>query len=98
MSTGKNNPVRLNIYVHDSGIRRQIKTMAAQKDVSVSEYCLKAITNQLVKEQEMDGEGKSSLKTAVEKANKFQIKTFRGKTFTVSSADLIREARDNRST
>ncbi len=98
MSTGENSPVRLNIYVHDPGIRRQIKAMAAQKDISVSEYCLQAITHQLAKEQEMGREGKSSLKAAVKKANKFRIKTFKGRTFAVSSADLIRETRENRGT
>lgn len=98
MLTGKNSSVRINIYVHDSKIRRQIKAMAAQQDISVSEYCLRAITNQLVKEQEMDREDKGSLRTASEKANQFRIKTFGGKTFSVSSADLIREARDSRNT
>jgi hypothetical protein len=70
--------------------------MAAQKNVSVSEFCLQAITNQLVREQAMSNEGKSSLKTALEKANKFRTKTFRGKTFAVSSVDLIREDRKDR--
>lgn len=98
MPKNKNSPVRLNIYIHDPGIRRQIKAMAARKDVSMSEYCLQAITKQLVEEREMNGEGMSSLKTAVRKAYKFQTQTFRGKTFAVSSADLIREARENRNT
>jgi len=96
MSMEKNSPVRLNIYVHDPGIRRQIKAVAAQKDISVSEYCLRAITNQLVREKEIDREEASHLKTAIEKAHKFQNKTFGGKVFSVISADLIRESRENR--
>jgi len=96
MPKKKNSPVRLNIYVHDPGIRRQIKAVAAQKDISVSEYCLRAITNQLIKEKKVDREEISHLKTAVEKAQTFQTKTFGGKVFSVSSADLIRESRENR--
>ena len=88
--------VRLNIYVHDASLRRQIKAVAAEKDISVSEYCLRAITNQLIKEKKLDHEETSHLRTAVEKAQKFQSKTFGGKVFSVSSADLIRESRENR--
>jgi hypothetical protein len=70
--------------------------VAARKDISVSEYCLRAITNQLSKERKTDREEISHLKTAVEKAHRFQSKTFGGKVFSVSSADLIRESRENR--
>jgi len=97
MPKSKNTPVRLNIYIHDPGIRQQIKAIAARKDVSVSEYCLQAITNQLIKENGMDFEGSAaSLKTAIKKAHRFRTKTFGGKVFSVSSADLIREAREDR--
>jgi len=92
----KKSPVRLNIYLHDPGIRRRIKAVAAQKDISVSEYCLQAITNQLVKEKEIDRKEVIHLKTAIEKAYKFQTKTFGEKVFSASSADLIRESRENR--
>jgi len=99
MPKKKTSPVRLNIYVHDPGIRRQIKAVAAQKDISVSEYCLRAITEHLSKEQVMTREeGGSRLKTAAEKACRFQTETFRGRSFAVSSADLIREAREDRNT
>ncbi len=96
---GKNtNSVRINIYVHDAEMRRQIKTMAAQKDLSISEYCLQAITHQLMKEQEpfSGGEG-NPLKGAVKRARRFQARTFGNKAFVVSSADLIRDARKSRS-
>jgi hypothetical protein len=97
MSGKKTDPVRLNIYIHDAGICRQIKTVAAKKEVSISEYCLQAITQQLIKENEMDHERKTiSLKEAVEKAYQFQQKAFKGKVFTVSSADLIQESRKDR--
>ena len=91
----KSSPVRLNIYVHDPNIRRQIKEMAARKDISISEYCLRAIKNQLIKEQKAAHEEENVLKKAVKKARRFQ-ETFGGKTFAISSADLIHETRENR--
>jgi len=96
MPVKQNRSVRLNIYVHDPKIRRQIKAVAAQKDISVSEYCLRAITNQLVREKEIDREETGRLKTAIEKAQKFQTEVFGGKVFSVSSAELIRESRESR--
>jgi hypothetical protein len=72
--------------------------MAPRKDISVSEYCLRAITTQLMKEQEMKSQRRGDLmKTAIEKAYRFRSDTFRGKVFSISSADLIREARESRS-
>jgi hypothetical protein len=95
----KNNSIRLNIYVHDPDTRRQVKAAAARKDISVSEYCLRAITDQLVKEEEIFHEkGSSLLRTAAEKARAFHSKTFGKRVFVVSSAELIREARENRDT
>ena len=92
-----NSTVRLNIYVHDPLIRRRIKTAAAQKDISVSEYCLQAIADQLAREAEMGlKKNDISLETALEKAKRFQAKTFGGRSFRVSSGDLIREARRER--
>jgi post-segregation antitoxin (ccd killing protein) len=92
-----NSTVRLNIYVHDPLIRRRIKTAAAQKDISVSEYCLQAIAEQLAREAEIGlKKNDISLETALEKAKRFQAKTFGGRSFRVSSGDLIREARKER--
>jgi hypothetical protein len=94
----KNTSVRINIYVHDPGIRRRIKTVAAQKDLSVSEYCLQAIEGQLAREQLSPEEaGMRTLNKAVEKARKFHTKHFGKRAFSVNSADLIREAREERS-
>jgi hypothetical protein len=92
-----NNTVRLNIYLHDPLIRRRIKTAAAQKDISVSEYCLQAITDQLVREAEIGLKRNDiSLEGALEKAKRFQAETFGGKVFKVSSGNLIQEARNER--
>ena len=92
-----NGTVRLNIYVHDPLIRRRIKTAAVQKDISVSEYCLQAISDQLVREAEIGlKKNDISLEGALEKAKRFQAKTFGGRVFKVSSRDLIQEARNER--
>ena len=89
--------VRLNIYINDPTIRRQVKTAAAKQDISVSEYCVRAITVQLMKDGEKPPEKEPNrLKSAIEKAHRFQADTFGGRVFSISSADLIREARENR--
>lgn len=88
---------RLSIYLHDPAVRRQIKMTAARQDVSVSEYCLRAITAQLIKDGEHPPEGAQGnlLEAAVEKARRFQAERFHGRHFSVSSADLIRESREH---
>jgi len=97
MAKEKSTSVRINIYVHDPGIRRQIKAVAAQKDLSVSEFCLQAIEGQLAKERQSPEEtGMRTLNKAVEKARKFHTKHFGKRVFSVNSADLIREAREER--
>ena len=90
-------PLRLNIYVNDPEVRRHVKTAAAKQDVSVSEYCLRAITLQLMRDGEKPRKGGPNfLKAAIEKAHRFQTETFGGQVFSISSSDLIREARENR--
>ena len=97
MPTKNMRSVRLNIYINDPTIRRQVKTAAAKQDISVSEYCLRAITVQLMKDGEKPPKEESNLlKAAIEKAHRFQAETFGGRVFSISSADLIREARKNR--
>ena len=90
---------RLNIYLPSAALRRLVKTAAAKRDVSVSEYCVHAITNQLKRDREdaPDQDERVPLSTAVATARRFQADTFRGRTFTVSSADLIRQGRKRRS-
>ncbi len=90
--------VRLNIYLPDPALRRLVKAAAAKQDLSVSEYCVRAITNQLNRDQEgAPAQGKHlPLSAAVEAARHFQAETFRGRIFKVSSAELIRQAREQR--
>ena len=95
MAKKKSSPVRLNIYVHDPDIRRQIKEMTARKDISISDYCLRAINTQLLNDQKVDHEEGNRLRKAVKKAQRFQ-EMFGGRTFAISSAELIRETREDR--
>jgi hypothetical protein len=90
---------RLNIYLPDPAVRRQVKTAAARRDVSVSEYCLEAITAQLAREADLPTTEDLPLmqKTVVAEARRFQAEAFGGRVFRVTSADLIRKARGERS-
>jgi hypothetical protein len=89
---------RLNIYVPDPALRRQVKAAAARQDLSVSAYCLQAITAQLLKDGERppDTANRKAREAAIAKARQFQAETFGGRIFAVSSAELIRETRERR--
>jgi hypothetical protein len=90
--------VRINIYVPNPVVRRQVKAAAAQRDLSISDYCLRAITAQLVRDGErgaMD-RGTTAARAAVARARRFQAQTFKGRRFRVSSVSLIRESRATR--
>ncbi len=87
---------RINIYLEDPEIRRQVKTAAAKKDMSVSRYCMQAIMERI--DGEESGPGKQrALTKVVQNARRFQSRHFGSKIFSVSSADLIRDARKRRS-
>lgn len=88
---------RLNIYLPDPTLRRQVKAAAATQDLSVSAYCLRAITAQLIKDGELSLDREESpppLEAAIARARRFQAEAFGGRVFAVSSAELIREARE----
>jgi len=93
----KTSPGRLNIYVHDATVRRQVKAAAAKRDLTVTEYCLRAILHQLVQDGErLSRESPATLEAAIRRARQFQAKTFKGHVFSVNSAELIAEARAER--
>jgi len=100
MSKKRAQLARLNIYLPDAAIRRQVKLSAARQDISISEYCLRAITNQLIKDGEraLGAEGGNRRGGAVETARRFQAEKFGTRVFSVSSAQLIREARERKNT
>jgi hypothetical protein len=84
-------PVRLNIYLPDQATRQQIKLLAAERNLTLSQFCLQAVQAQFpitdVRKQE------SRLSQAVDRARKFQRQSFGERVFQVNSADLIRQAR-----
>jgi hypothetical protein len=86
---GSGRPVRarLNIHLPDAAIWPAVRTAAAKRNLTVFEYCLRAIAAQLVRD------GKRAGGRAISAARRFQAQTLRGYTFTVISADLIRETR-----
>ena len=91
MTSKGTRPARLNIYISDPSVRRQVKMAAAKRDLSVSAYCLRAITTQLMTDGEQPGEERSKLvRAAVDEARRFQAQTFKGRVFSVSSAELVR--------
>lgn len=94
MRQSKISPGRLNIYVHDPAVRRQVKTAAAKRDLSVTEYCLRAIIRQLAEDGErLPQRTRAPLEAAARQARQFQAETFQGRAFSINSADLIAEAR-----
>jgi len=97
MAQPTHNRARLNIYLDDARLRRRVKIAAARQDLSVSEYCLRAIKSQLAREGiEEEEKKKPSTPGPVARARKFQQETFKGRVFTISSADLIHQARAER--
>jgi hypothetical protein len=96
----KTTVTRLNIYLPDPAIRRQVKAAAAKQALSVSEYCVRAITSQLIQDSEWPPYGKDhpQLEAAIAKARQFQAETFGGQSFAVSTAELIPEAREGQNT
>jgi hypothetical protein len=89
---------RINIYVRDPDVRRRVKAAAAQRDLSLSDYCLQAITAQLVRDGERGAveSAATGARAAVQRARRFQARTFKGRRFRVSSARLIRESHATR--
>jgi hypothetical protein len=95
----RENPMmRLNIYVSEPSIRRRVKAAAARQDISMSEYCLRAIVTQLESEpaEQLSPEhtGSPALREAVERARGFRARVFDGRRFSINSADLISESRE----
>jgi hypothetical protein len=89
---------RLNIYLPSPAFRSQVKTAAAKRDISISEYCLRAITSQLIQDGEHPPRrlARHALSAAVDAARRFQTKTFGDRVFAMDSSELIREARKAR--
>ena len=86
--------MRINIYVPEPELRRRVKAEAARLDLTVSEYCLEAIRARL-RAHEAEAPPRD-LDAAVDRARRFRAEAFAGGTFKVSSAALVRRAREGR--
>jgi hypothetical protein len=98
MAKGRS-PARLNIYLPDPSFRRRIKSVVARGDLSLSDYCVRAITAQLDRDEEGGREEKAAggaLADAIRRARRFQSRELGGKIFRVRSSDLIEKARAER--
>jgi plasmid stability protein len=61
---------RLNIYLPDPEVRRRVKVAAARRDLSVSEYCVRAILRQLAEDGEWPPEGVPAAEAREEQDNR----------------------------
>lgn len=86
--------VRLNIYLPDQATRRRIKLMAAERNLTLSQFCLQAVQAQISPAD--DQKRRSRMSQAVERARDFQRRSFGEKIFQVNSADLIRQTRSGK--
>lgn len=88
-------PGRLNIYVSRE-LWRQVKQAAARLDLSVSEYCAQAIETRLGLEEGEDMRVEKDRRgAAVLAARRFRAAHFGESTFRVSTAELLRAARES---
>lgn len=77
-------------------LRRRIRLAAAARDMSATEYCREMLTRHL--RQEADGEDarRERALEALERARRLRERTFGDRVLTPDSAELIREAREER--
>jgi plasmid stability protein len=61
---------RLNIYLPDPEVRRRVKVAAARRDLSVSEYCVRAILRQLAEDGEWPPKGVPAAEAREEQDNR----------------------------
>jgi ribosome-binding protein aMBF1 (putative translation factor) len=77
-------------------LRRRIRLAAAARDMSVTEYCREILTRHLRQEADgQDGRRERALE-ALEMARRFRERVFADRILTPDSAELIREAREER--
>ncbi len=84
---------RINIYIAQA-LRTRVKIAAANRGTSISEYCVNAITSELVKDSRQEIGRKRARKDVLHDLSSLQSKISKGHIFSVSSGDLIHEARE----
>ncbi|MBM3925129.1 MAG: hypothetical protein FJ320_03960 [SAR202 cluster bacterium] len=81
----------------DTSFQRRLKVMAALKGVSMREYCLAAISNELEKDEEFRTKPRGLTLEAIERMRKVRDEVFKGKALKNDSTEIIRQAREERS-
>ena len=76
--------------------RRRIRLAAAARDMSVTEYCREVLTRHLIPETDGQDERRQRALEAIERARRFRERVFGDRVLTPDSAELIREAREER--
>ena len=80
----------------DPEFQRRLKVTAALKGVSMRQYCLGAIGKELDRDQSNDGEETASKTPVADRFRESRRKMFGDRVFPGNSADLILEAREER--
>lgn len=80
----------------DPSVQRRLKVIAALKGVSMRQYCLAAIGQELAKDETQGVAALPFGPEALERLAALQAQVFQGRRVSGDSADLIREARKAR--
>ncbi|MGQ9532542.1 MAG: hypothetical protein ACUVTQ_07030 [Desulfotomaculales bacterium] len=88
-------PTRLNVDLRDESLYKAIKFRAVEEGTTVREVVISALRQWLHSRAET---GKGISRTAVQRLNEVRRRVFGDRVLSGSSADLIREAREERLT
>ena len=81
----------------DPDLKQRLKAAAAQKGVSMSQYCQDAIGKELANDDGVEAAGPPSTLDGLEKLLALKDEIFQGRKLPGNSVDFIREARESRS-
>jgi hypothetical protein len=77
-------------------LRRRIRLAAAARDMSITEYCREVLAGHLVRGADGQDTRRDRALEALEMARRFRKRVFGDRILTPDSAELIREAREER--
>lgn len=77
-------------------LRRRIRLAAARRDMSVTEFCRDVLTRHLVEDAEGEDARRERRLEALESLKRLREQIFGDRILETDSADLIREAREER--
>ena len=77
-------------------LRRRVRLAAAERDMSVTEYCREVLARHLRQEAEREEARRDKALEALEMARRFRERVFGDRILRPDSAELIREGREER--